>query len=104
MGDVSSKYKDHLDSRSFVPLKEVESLAAHDEKTSVRGVLLEAVASSDMRYEMNVEDEYFSRLSPESIAENLGEDVETVRRLITSSRLADYSYRKQTGFDLHLLG
>lgn len=82
--------------------------------------LLEAAASSDMRYEMNVEDEYFSQLeknetdllvkdkeiaeqraqlttqktqlkkmaqmllksglSPESIAESLGEDVETVRR------------------------
>ena len=93
--------------------------------------LLEAAASSDMRYEMNVEDEYFSQLekqetdllvkdkeiaeqraqlaeknaeltaqktqlkkmaqmllksglSPESIAESLGEDVETVIRLTTS--------------------
>ena len=93
--------------------------------------LLEAAASSDMRYEMNVEDEYFSQLeknetdllikdkeiaeqraqlaeknaeltaqktklmksiqmlhnaglSPEAIAESLGEDVETVRILIAS--------------------
>ena len=41
--NVASKYKDHLDRRPFVPLKEAESLAAHDEKTSVRGVPLEDV-------------------------------------------------------------
>ena len=41
--NVASKYKDHLDRRPFVPLKEAESLATHDEKTSVRGVPLEDV-------------------------------------------------------------
>ena len=41
--NVASKYKDHLDSQPFVPLREAESLAAPDEKTGVRGVPLEDV-------------------------------------------------------------
>ena len=41
--NVASKYKDHLDSQPFVPLKEAESLAAPDEESSVRGVPLEDV-------------------------------------------------------------
>ena len=41
--NVASKYKKHLDSLPFVPLKEAESLAASDEKIGVRGVPLEDV-------------------------------------------------------------
>ncbi len=41
--NVASKYKDHQKSFSFVPLEDVESLAASNEETTVKGVPLEEV-------------------------------------------------------------
>ncbi len=41
--NVASKYKDHLKSRSFVPVEEAESLVASIEETTVKGVPLEEV-------------------------------------------------------------
>ncbi len=41
--NVASKYKDHQKSLSFVPLEDVESLAAANEATTVKGVPLEEV-------------------------------------------------------------
>ena len=41
--NVASKYKDHLKSRSFVPVEEAESLVAPNEETTVKGVPLEEV-------------------------------------------------------------
>ena len=41
--NVASKYKDHLNRQSLVPLKEAESLAVSNEETTVKGVPLEDV-------------------------------------------------------------
>jgi RNA polymerase sigma-70 factor (ECF subfamily) len=41
--NVASKYKDHLNSQSLVPLEEAESLVTSNEETTIKGVPLEEV-------------------------------------------------------------
>ena len=41
--NVASKYKDHLDSLSLVPLEEAETLVTSNEETTIKGVPLEEV-------------------------------------------------------------